>query len=74
MSEERENKIAEFIADEFGTRSYKQGKSYNGYDVYIPQFKQTAFTGLPYVVLVKGDEMRLSTPDEALDYLGVENT
>ena len=36
------------------------------YNVYT----EFAFRGHPYVVLVKGDRVRLSTPEESIEYLG----
>lgn len=50
-----------------------QGK-WRGYDVYEPTTKgatetDPAIIGLPLIILVKGNDIRLSTPDEAFAYL-----
>lgn len=47
---------------------------WRGYDVYTPEVdygteKEPAIIGLPLIILVKGNEIRLSTPDEAFAYL-----
>ena len=66
-----EEKILELI-EELGTSKYKKGISWKGYEVYIPEYKGNPTIGLPYVVLVKGEEARISTVDESLDYLDYE--
>lgn len=40
-----------------------------GFEVYQPVYpgKDIVYAGLPFVILVKDDEIRLSTPEEALD-------
>lgn len=53
-----------------GANRYKKAKPWNGYDVYEPKYTEMAYRGLPYVVLVKDDEVRLSTTDETIEYLG----
>ena len=66
-----EEKILELI-EELGASKYKKGVDWNGYQVYIPEYKGNPCIGLPYVVLVKGDEVRISTEDESLKYLDYE--
>ena len=41
---------------------------WNGFDVYEPLFEgeDDAIVGLPLVILVKGDEIRMSTPEESM--------
>lgn len=63
--------VQELIED-LGARSYKQGVDWNGYKVFIPQYKGNPCIGLPYVVLQKGQETRISTPDESMAYLAFE--
>lgn len=53
-----------------GASRYKKVKPWNGYDVYEPIYTEMAYRGLSYVVLVKDDEVRLSTTDETIEYLG----
>lgn len=47
----------------------KVGKPFNGYTVYVPQYKKKVIIGYPYVILVKGSEIRLSTEEEAIEYI-----
>ena len=63
--------IQELIED-LGAKSYKKGVDWNGYEVFIPQYKGNPCIGLPYVVLKKGAEARICTPDESLAYLAYE--
>lgn len=51
-----------------GASRYKKSVPWNGYDVYKPVYTEMAYRGLPLVVLVKDGKVRLSTPDETLDY------
>ena len=41
------------------------------YDVYEPVYdkKEVAYIGLPLKILVKGEEIRMTTPDEAFEHL-----
>ncbi|MBR7160264.1 MAG: hypothetical protein IKD20_04420 [Clostridia bacterium] len=63
-----EEKILEFV-EYLQADSYKEGISWKGFKVYIPEYKNNPVIGLPYVILVKDEEVRLSTPEESLDYL-----
>lgn len=47
----------------------KRGVSWKGYKVYKPTYNKEVFLGLPYVIFEKGEEIRLSTPEESLEYL-----
>jgi hypothetical protein len=47
---------------------------WNGYEVYEPTVKGSteedpAIIGVPLIILVKGEDIRLSTVDEAFEYL-----
>ena len=66
-----EEKILELI-EELGASKYKKGVDWNGYQVYIPEYEGNPCIGLPYVVLVKGEEVRLSNEEESLEYLDYE--
>ena len=59
----------EKIFSETPADSYKKGYDWNGYEVYELDFDNKAYVGLPLVILVKGEEVRLSTTGESLDYL-----
>ena len=61
--------VLELIED-LGAKKCKEGAPWKGYKVYIPQYKGNPCIGLPYVVLVKGEEVRISEPEESLEYLG----
>lgn len=49
--------------------TFKKGKEWNGFNVYVPIFKNDSATGFPFVVLEKGDVLRRSTQKESFDYL-----
>ena len=68
MKKEITEAIEDYMED-LNADGYRKGKSWKGYDVYVPEYEQPVYVGLPYVVLVKGGEVRLSTEDESLDYL-----
>ena len=50
-----EKYIRELIED-LGAKKYKRGIDWNGYRVYIPQYKGNPIIGHPYVVLEKACE------------------
>ncbi len=41
---------------------------WRGYEVYSPIVNEFAYIGLPLVILVKGDDIRLSTDSECFAY------
>lgn len=53
---------------------FKMGKDWNGYKVFVPVYKKETYVGYPLVVLAKGDEVRVSTIDESLEYLAFSST
>lgn len=67
------SKVLEF-AKEKGYRSLGKKDFWNGYDIYEPLFnypgeKAVYRTGPPLVILVKGNKIRMSTVEEAFEYL-----
>lgn len=60
------NKIAEFAKEQGYDNAVYIGR-WKEYDVYEPVTDQeeTAYTGVPLVILVQGDTVRMSTVDEA---------
>ena len=68
MKEEQKDLIAECV-EALGADGYRKGKSWKGYEIYIPDYKKPVYIGFPYVVMVKEEEVRLSTEEESLDYL-----
>lgn len=61
------------LVDELGAENVQERGEWNGYTVYEPQYSQMPVIGYPYVILVKGDEVRISTVDESLDYINYVN-
>jgi len=43
--------------------------SWKGYDVYEIIYNQLSYVGYPYIILVEGKSIRLSTEDEAMQFL-----
>lgn len=64
--DELKNLIDELMGD-----GYREGPQWNGYRVYIPTYNQPMYIGLPLVVLEKDGEYRISTDEEAMQYLSV---
>lgn len=52
-----------------GTTDAERAPDFNGYEVFKPVYRQDVAIGLPLIVLKKGDEVRISTPDEAFAFL-----
>lgn len=61
------------LIEQLSADGVKRGKDWEGYQVYVPVYDKPAYVGLPLVILVSDDETRLSTPEEALEYLDFEN-
>jgi hypothetical protein len=57
------------LADRTPAVSFHQGVDWNGYEVFELDFEKNSRVGLPWVILVKGEEVRLSTPSESFEYL-----
>ncbi len=69
-----EDQILNFAIDqEYDNFSYI-GK-WREYEVYEPLFdyEGISYVGLPLIILVKGDTIRMSTPEEAFQYLDDTN-
>jgi hypothetical protein len=52
-----------------GYPQIRKAKNWRGYEVYEPVFFEDVYIGLPLIILVKGDSIRLSSVDEAFAYL-----
>ena len=52
-----------------GYPQIRNAKNWRGYEVYEPVFFEPTYIGLPLIILVKGDSIRLSSVDEAFAYL-----
>ena len=61
-------KVNEF-AKQNGYLKAEYLKEWKGYQCYEPIMNEdeTSFVGLPLVILVSDDEMRMSTPEEAME-------
>ena len=60
--------------DILGVDTANKGREWKGYDVYIPDTEKLGkYIGYPYVILVQGEEVRLSTVPESLEYLDFMN-
>ena len=69
----KKSKIIEF-ARKNGYDTVSPLGKWKGYDAYEPIMKgateeEPAFTGPPLMILVKGDEIRMSTPEEAYEQM-----
>lgn len=61
--------VLQFAKDNGYCKVKKAGK-WRGYQVYIPLYEvDYSCIGLPLIILVKGNKIRLSTPEEAFDYM-----
>lgn len=61
------------IIEQLSADGVKRGKDWKDYQVYVPIYKVNSCVGLPLVILVSPSETRLSTAEEALEYLDFEN-
>ena len=61
--------IKPLIFDDLNADGYKRSKDWNGYVVYEPIYKKYVEIGIPSVVLVNDDEVRVSTLEESFEYL-----
>ena len=65
-------KSLEQFKKEMGAKSLRGPITWNGYEVYIPEYNGSPKIGPPLVILKKGDKVRISTYDEAFDFLDWE--
>ena len=72
MEDNLKQQILELI-EELNAKTYSRGENWKGYEVYVPVYEKEMYMGLPYVVLVKDGEARISTPEESLEYLDFAN-
>ena len=68
VSEINDERVKELLY-ELCAKTYIKGKSWKGYEVFEPYYSRPICIGLPYVVLKKGDEVRICTDKESLEYL-----
>ena len=67
------NKILEYAEMQGYDYAEKCDITWNGYDVWKPKFdgEGVAIIGYPLVILVKGNEIRMSSKDESLEILDI---
>lgn len=71
--EKLKTKIEELVEELYPATGVKDPVEWNGYQVYVPIYKKPSFIGYPFVILVKGDEARISTAEESLDFLDFQD-
>lgn len=64
----KDKQVNEF-ARKHGYEKAEYLKKWKGYRCYEPIMSKgkISFSGLPLLILVKGDEIRMSTPEEAME-------
>ena len=67
------DKRVKVLLEELGAAKAERGLDFNGYEVYVPQYSGDPAIGFPLVVMKKGDEVRISTNSESLEYLRFQN-
>ena len=65
-------RTVEELKRQLGAKALRDPIKWNGYLVYVPEYKGNPKIGLPYVILEKGEEVRLSTPEESFDFMDWE--
>ena len=73
MDAQLKDEIDDIMETELLADSYKRGVDWKGYQVYIPVYNKFITIGLPFVVMVKDGTVRISTGDEATEYLNYQN-
>ena len=56
------------LLDELGAEYAKEGHPWEEYRVFIPVYNGNPKIGLPYVILVKDGDARISTGKESMEY------
>ena len=62
-------KLLELCRISLSADKLKKGKDWNGYKVYEPVYKCEFIGGLPRVVLIKDEDVRISTFEECFKYM-----
>jgi len=68
MDRDMKNKL-ELCRQGLSADHLRKRKDWNGYQVYVPIYKQERISGLPQVVLAKDGVVRLSTYEECFSYM-----
>lgn len=65
---ELEKRVHEFALAN-GYAQIQKADDWHGFEVYEPVYFEPTFVGLPFVILVKGNSIRLSTVEETFERL-----
>ena len=62
------DKVMEYAKSK-GYNDIRQLESWNGYEIFEPILHEDAIIGIPFVIMVKGNNIRMSTPKETFEYM-----
>lgn len=62
------DKVKQFAIKQ-GYSEIKKLENWNGYEVYEPIMGEDAIIGIPLVIMVKGNNIRMSSIEEAFRYM-----
>ena len=62
------DKVKQFAIKQ-GYNEIKKLENWNGYEVYEPIMGEDAIIGIPLVIMVKGNNIRMSSIEEAFRYM-----
>ena len=62
------DKVKQFAIKQ-GYNDIKKLENWNGYEVYEPIMGEDAIIGIPLVIMVKGNNIRMSSIEEAFRYM-----
>lgn len=65
----RKEKEIQEIVELLGANDYERGKDWKGMQVFIPVYNKMSYVGFPLVIFKEDGGYRLSTDDEALEYI-----
>lgn len=72
MNRAEKKELKSIMKYELQTRRFKRRPDWKGYEVYEPVCKKYCCVGLPFYVLVKDGEVRLTRPEEGLELIDRE--
>ena len=63
------NEKAKKLLKGLGTKYAEKGVAFKGYEVFEPSYDGDVCIGFPLIILQKGEDARLSTNEESVEYL-----
>ena len=66
---EEEKAVIMAMVEDLGATTFTKGKDWHGCKVYKPEYEEISYVGLPLVIFKDENGYRLSTADEALEYI-----